>query len=175
MTLSGIRCIWPRRAQESQQGGGAGGRESTRRLCHVYARREWLLVTAMSRTVDGFWVACPPYLRLDRRTATPEEVGAAVETALEGSRDMVATPDWSGPSPLQPLFELAKVRSWSTFVRGARLVGVEQEGEAVRVTPQRNEGAREGFSELELLVRVMARGEAGDLGRQVLASLEKAE
>lgn len=67
MTLSGIRCIWPRRAQESQQGGGAGGRESTRRRCHVYTRRE---------------------VMVDVR-------------------------------------------------QGARLVGVEQEGEAAPVTPQR--------------------------------------
>ncbi|MEU4423581.1 hypothetical protein AB0F81_23380 [Actinoplanes sp. NPDC024001] len=145
-------------------------------ISEVYRRGKLILIDAMSRTVDGFWISSPPYLVLDV-TASPEEVGAALAQALAGSRQGVPNPPVrNAPSPIQPLLELAGVKSWNTFVKGASLVLVEQEKRSVVFKPHRNRGARQGFEEFQPETPLtVAPGDTGALGRQLLAALDRAD
>jgi hypothetical protein len=143
------------------------------RICEVHRRGTVILVTAMSRTVDGFWVVTPPHRRLDA-SSSAGEVGEAVAEALAGSQDGVPNPPVrGGPLPIQPLLDLAGVKSWSTFVKGTVLARVEQERRSITITPLRNLGARDGFAELDDPLTLRP-GDTVELGSQVLAALDKA-
>ncbi len=66
---------------------------------------------------------------------------------LNASEEGVPHPtNWSGL--LAPLLEIAGVKAWSTFTKGAKSLDLEAEGGRLKVVPTRNLGPREGFEAL---------------------------
>jgi hypothetical protein len=75
---------------------------------------------------------------------TGNDLGGAVRSALDRSRTDIPHPtSWTGL--LDPLLELAGVKSWSTFAKSALCAEVEEEGGLASVVPTDNLGASGGF------------------------------
>lgn len=108
----------------------------------VYKRANGWFLNPDARTVTGLWQSVPPFLMcaLDSR---PFELGNAVTRLLEESKQEMPHPaEIVAP---KPLLELAGVRSWSAFAKGASHVGVSADGDWITFDPSRNAGPRTGF------------------------------
>lgn len=114
-----------------------------------------------------------PIARLDA-DYLDERLGAAARAAIEGSRQGVPHPaTWKGL--FDPVLRLAGVKSWATFVKGARLVRLEQEVGEVRLMPTRNVGPKEGFEDRPSAISVIPQGAtAGAIGAGVRDALARA-
>lgn len=127
------------------------------------------LVTTMSRTREGFWVADGTPARL-AASASPGELGAAVRAALDASREGIDKPPRDS-SPAQPLLNMLGLADYGTFMRRAQQVEVYAEdttdGETIEITPQRNAGPREGFEPLDDLTLRITYDSPGTLGAEV--------
>lgn len=143
------------------------------KLATVYERKGRLIVQPSSKTTAGIWILQEPVLSTSA-DADAGEVGALVRQALESSQADVPHPTrWAGL--VQPLLKAAGVRSYKTFVNGARGIDVYQEGETISFTPFRNLGHKEGFepiSEKELESKSPGAAEIGRLVRQCLVTAE---
>jgi hypothetical protein len=115
------------------------------RLAKLYLRTKDLLINAQSQTTTGAWILSSPVTRLGADCPN-DALGAAVRAAIQGSRAGVPHPKvFKGLS--DPLYELAKVKDWLTFVKGAKCVSVREDAGTITLTPMRNLGAKEGFQE----------------------------
>jgi hypothetical protein len=109
----------------------------------VFSRNGVLYFHSQSRTTAGVWIATSPFLRIEP-DGSPARKGEAAVEALRASQDGVPHPtNWNGL--LTPLLELAGVKSWSTFMKGAKSLGLEVEGDGLKMVPTRNLGPKEGF------------------------------
>jgi hypothetical protein len=103
-------------------------------------KRKWYFHSEI-KTTDGVWVATHPFLSSEQESL---DVGDRAKQALAKSTEGVSHPiDWSGL--FTPMLDLAGVKSWSSFSRGAELVGIEMEGNSIKLIPHRNLGPNEGF------------------------------
>src|SRR5262245_31225723 len=110
----------------------------------VYQRKATTYVHPQNETVEGLWILATPVTSVGNE-ASDEETGRVIEAALKQSKQGVRHPSvWTGLT--KPLFERAKVRSWSEFVKGARSCSVESDGEQLKFIPYRNLGPRGGFT-----------------------------
>ena len=141
------------------------------RSLSVYLRRGSLLVVPMAETVEGLQISVEPALRASMESASPEAIGTSLVDWMKYSREGVPHPsDWS--SVRSVLLEAAKVKSWATFVKGARLLSCCEEPNGYSLTPYRNLGAKEGFLPLqEDVVVVAASAPAPELGAAVMKML----
>jgi hypothetical protein len=114
----------------------------------VYRRGGCIVVHSSSRTTSGFWIAAPPFLRLEETDSQPLALGDAIMAALTGSNSPVPPPlSWRGL--LKPLLEQACVKSWETFVKNAHSVEVLFENNQFTIIPNRNLGPSEGFEPID--------------------------
>lgn len=112
---------------------------------HVYARRSIIMVVALSVTTDGLGLETDPRLRLDA-TVSDTDLGAAVQSALAQSGKTIPPPDWKvAPLPGKRTAEVAGLKSWASFARGARLAQVESDDNRIIFRPTMNKGANSGF------------------------------
>lgn len=119
--------------------------ERQARVATCYLRKGQVYLHASSRTVDGFYVATPPFLVVD--LANSRKVEASITSALAGSKAKVPTPP-RDVELLSALYELAGVKTWGSFVRGAKMTHLYQLETTLRFRPTRNFGARNGFEEI---------------------------
>jgi hypothetical protein len=117
------------------------------------------------QTTAGVWIASAPYLASDN---DPSALGGAILRALEASAIGVPHPtDWG--NIFSPVLDLAGVKSWATFVKGASLVGIEANGPKIVLTPHHNQGPKEGFDPLENQhIQIPAEASVSDLGQAAL-------
>lgn len=141
-----------------------------RKSVEVYERKGTLFVSPSHRTQAGFWIGDEDVTALSE--PTPDEVEAAVKSALIRSKDDVPTPPPTAKLG-GSLLRAAGVSSWATFMNLSKLVAVhEQEGEW-QITPHRNLGRKEGFEPCKDQEVTLACS-AGGLGQAVLESLQSA-
>lgn len=149
----------------------------TERLASVDKYEDLYIVTTMSRTRDGFWIADGRPERVPA-TATAEQLGARVRRALDRSRVGVNTPPRDF-SPAQPLLDMLDLPNYGAFMRRASGVEVFAEdtsnGQVIEITPQRNAGPREGFQPLEDQTRRIIYGSPRGLGAEVLDAFTRAK
>jgi hypothetical protein len=97
-----------------------------RRESSVYGRGQRYVVTSARRFGYGPDYRFPPYFVLPRR-ASDEELGAAVFDAIEGFTVLADEPgDDEIRAAAAELFAVVGAANYSTFERGASLVGVEE-------------------------------------------------
>lgn len=109
----------------------------------VYKRANHIYLHASSKTTAGVWIATPPFIRVDS-DASPSDLGKSVNDALGGSQTQAPHPTkWSGLQA--PLLEQAGVKSWETFMRKAQCLNIEASEDRLKLIPNRNLGATEGF------------------------------
>lgn len=135
----------------------------------VYRRRNVLFAHASCQTTDGVWILGEPCRRFD--TATPAELGMGILEVLKGSLMGVPHPThWQGV--FLPVLDLADVKSWKAFSRGAQCVGVKLEDNLLRLTPTEHKGHRYGFVPLEDATVEVAVDDISAVGLAILKTLE---
>ncbi len=124
-----------------------------------------------SKTTDGVWIASQPFLSSDQESIN---VGDCAKQALAMSTEGVGHPtEWSGL--FTPMLDLAGVKSWSTFSRGAELVGIEMEGNLIKLIPHRNLGPKEGFEPVVSdAIDLPSEASCEDIGNAIIALATRA-
>lgn len=116
------------------------------RMASIYRRQDKFYVTASSRTRDGFWLEEGPVDLLD--AMDPQGLNGAVRSALARSTEGIRAPkDWS--RHVNRVVEAAGLKRYGAFAKGTAHVSVRQADGAMRVTPYRNGGSKEGYLGLE--------------------------
>jgi hypothetical protein len=105
----------------------------------IYSHRSMILIPTTARTGDGFYIEVEPVEVLD--TPTTDALEAALARVFSRGTPTIPTPP-PGHFPKPVLLGYAKARTWSDFERSARLWQVEQNGEAISITPTKR--AKEG-------------------------------
>jgi hypothetical protein len=109
----------------------------------AYKKGDVYYIHSSSKTTAGVWIATAPFIKIDINSE-PSTKGEAVLQSLNASQNAVPHPtNWVGI--ISPLLELAGVKSWATFMRHAKCLNVEADGERLRLIPNRNLGSKEGF------------------------------
>ena len=109
----------------------------------AYKKGDAYYLHSSSKTTAGVWIATAPFLKIEMNS-TPSTKGEAV-LQVDASHDVIPHPtNWAGL--ISPLLELAGVKSWATFMKHAKCLNVEADGERLRLIPNRNLGSKEGFS-----------------------------
>ena len=116
-------------------------------LANVDSRNGEFLVCSYSKTPAGFWIANGTFIRLPGG-CSDDQLGTAATNALAASTEQTTMPPRSGPSPFEPVLRELKLKSYGQYMKGTLSVGLMREGPRVVITPKRNGGAREGFTEL---------------------------
>lgn len=120
------------RRKKKASGDPLGGK----RLASLYRRGQTYVVTAHRRFGYGPWYRSPPYAVLSR-TASDEELGAAVVSAIESFEYMVEEPAraeieaWNSE-----LYAVVRVKDEATFERGASLIQIIEHAGRWVVEPQ---------------------------------------
>jgi len=141
-----------------------------KKLAAIYERKGTLFVTASHQTKAGFWIDDDHVVCL--RQPTHDELGCAIETALDRSQNGVPTPPPDARID-KPLLAAAGVGSWATFMKLSQHVSVVSDGISLKVTPHRNLGSKEGF-EPEPDLEVPSADSPSDLGQIVAELLSRA-
>ena len=111
----------------------------------IYERKGVYLFHSQSKTTAGVWLATEPFLRLETNCSSDDRAVAALK-ALASSKESIPHP-MPPVSRFQPMYELAKVKSWGQFIKGSRLVSIRMDRDKMLVKPYRNKGGKEGFQE----------------------------
>jgi hypothetical protein len=124
------------------------------KLAHVYERNgEWYYQPS-SKATTGLWIATPPQVQVSSRDSQQRKGEAALEV-LNASQQGVPLPEDTG-SVIAPLLTRAGVKSWPEFMKKAKGVGLELEGNQLTVTPHRqiprSKGALEGIEDQHILL-----------------------
>lgn len=142
------------------------------KVATIYERKGKLYLHSSSKTTAGVWVINAPVLAVDKEDAG--EVGRSIKECLAASGEGVPHPR-SFTNLFDPVLDLAGVKSFGTFVKSAKCVGVEMsDGASVMLVPTRNEGFQGGFTPLPNRTEA-ALGSDEVLGRAALAALAMAE
>ena len=108
----------------------------------VYLVNNKIIVASVVLTTAGVGLEIDPTLSL----ALPEDLIPNLLHALEKSTVVVEHPaqrEWKGF--FRPFQDIAQVRSYKAFMANAKQVSIEWVGDQLKITPQRNLGATEGF------------------------------
>ena len=140
------------------------------KMAMIYQRDEHWYFQPSSKTTNGMWIAASPLCTLDRRESCRRKCEVALQV-LNSSRDSVPIP--TDPKTLiAPLLNVANVRSWAAFMRAAKCISIELDGEQLSIIPQkklsRPKGALESRPDDTIVVRVDASPE------EIGAALEQA-
>jgi hypothetical protein len=138
----------------------------------VYQRRGKFILHADSKTTAGVLIGVEPMVVLDE-TVDAATLGRTLRQVLNHSQTGVRHPnmdEWDAVAA--PLYSAAGVKSWGTFVRGSLLTSVEVNANTMRLLPQENRGARDGFQPMGLRVLEVATSISdAELGEAVLQAL----
>lgn len=142
------------------------------RLAIANRRKGHYFIQTARQTTDGVWILGTPCVAL-LETSSDTELERAIQAALDASQIGIPHPcNWDEVP--DPLLDLAGVKTWSAFVKGASCLHVEGEGERITLVPTRNLGPKEGFEE-DLSRKVVLEGGAREtLGASVRRLLMQA-
>ncbi len=107
----------------------------------LYVRKGKCYITAMNRSIDGFWFESEPIFVEDGVELA--RLSLCIQQALAASHTEVRAPRRSELGSRLP--GLAGVKSFGAFMGGAVSVDISSDGERIKLTPMRNCGGRRGF------------------------------
>jgi hypothetical protein len=107
----------------------------------LYVRKGRGYITAMNRSVDGFWFESEPIFVEDG--ADLARLSFCIQQALAASQTELPAPRRGELGSRLP--GLAGVKSFGAFMAGAVSVDISSDGERIKLTPMRNCGGRRGF------------------------------
>jgi hypothetical protein len=138
----------------------------------AYKRGQQIIILhASSRTNVGVWILSAPVLVAEQND--PVQLGNAILTVLDGSKENIAHPtSWTGRFDV--VLKLAGVKTWSVFAKSAKCVQIEFETNRISFLPTRNLGAKDGFEPLPAKV-LSSPPESRRLGTELLRAFDNAE
>jgi hypothetical protein len=139
---------------------------------NVYKRESELIVASYSKTTAGFWMF-NGWLRQVRAETDDGGLGAAIMSALDASENDIDTPA-PNSNPDAPLLKMLGLRSYGAFMIGTQCIRVTRDGGAMQITPKRNGGGRDGFTELTDRTERLETPTAQRIGTAVRDGLQKA-
>ena len=111
------------------------------------------------------------------QTVSNDELGGAVAKTLRGYKAGVPHPNLDELNKLtDPVLDASRLKSWSTFSRGALFCSISEEATTMRITPSRRTGSRGGcffLPEREVVLGLPATPE--QLGVAVREALSRCE
>ncbi len=113
------------------------------KLIIVYARKNVLYISPLSRTVDGIWTSAEEPCFTIKSTDSLDEIGLLVLKALDISRENIPRPIVKG----QAILDASGVKSWSTFSKTSKCIEISMAAQII-FTPTKNMG-RDGFVDIE--------------------------
>lgn len=137
----------------------------------IYGRGSKIYVHSLSKTTAGLWIINTPVISVDGGDF--RALGRSLQKCLEASSECIPHPK-SFTDLFEPMLDLAGVKSFNTFVKSAKCVEIELNGEMATLIPTRNEGADDGFAPLPEKTQV-ASSEGDSLGLAAIAALALAE
>lgn len=144
----------------------------TGQLVGVDLRLDEYIISVYSKTPKGTWVLDGTPVRLAEAT-TVDQLGTAIRAALDRSR--VGVDELTRDSePARPLLELLGLPDFATYAKGTRSVEVYRDGDAIEVTPQRNEAGRRGFTPIDGETRTFTDSTPEQLGAEVVYAFRRA-
>ena len=151
-----------------------GGRntDEVEQSVNVYKRESELIVASYSKTTAGLWVM-NGWLRHVHQETDDEGLGAVIVGALDASENDVDVPVVD-PNPDAPLLKMLGLRSYGVFMVGTQCVRVNRDGGTIQVTPKRNGGGRNGFSELTERTELLETPTARQIGTAARDGLQRA-
>jgi hypothetical protein len=108
----------------------------------LYVRDGTCFVTAMDRSIEGFWFESEPVFV--ENGVDFMVLSSCVQRALAASKTDVPAPRRDKLGSRLP--GLAGVKSFGAFMKGAVSVDISSDGEKIKLTPMKNGGARNGFA-----------------------------
>jgi hypothetical protein len=139
---------------------------------NVYKRESELIVASYSQTTAGLWVM-NGWLRQLRQETDDEGLGALILSALDASKNNIDVPVID-PNPDAPLLKMLGLRSYGVFMVGTQCVRVNRDVGTIQVTPKRNRGGQNGFTELTDRTERLETPTAQQIGTAVRDGLQKA-
>lgn len=138
----------------------------------IYECAGRIFMHSSSKTSAGIWVISPPWFAVDQ--INPDDVGRLIKQCLIESREGVSHPE-SSDSIFNPILEMAGIKSWNTFSKLARCVGVETiDDQVVLFESTLNEGVGGGYSPLSFKYKASMHSER-DLGHKALEALKESK
>ena len=110
----------------------------------AYLRKGEVFLNSSSKTSVGAWVCTSPYLIVDSHDV--EQLGRAVIEVINGSLDGIPHPT-EFTSLTKPILEMAGVKSWGAFVKGAHCCEISESNDVITITPTINQG-KNGFDHI---------------------------
>ena len=113
----------------------------------IYERRGSLFVVTCLQTEVGLWLEQGACTMLPS-SVEPAIIGQAARDALSRSGKIIPHPtEWKSVDEDNPILELAGIKRWSAFRKGARALGVSLYDDRIELIPSENEGSQ-GFGHL---------------------------
>ena len=113
------------------------------KLAGIFKKTDGWYLASSSQTTAGVWIDSPPSLKLEVN-ATAAAIGEAAIQVIQASKSPVKHPSNWDDLP-NPMFELAGVKSWRAFEKGAKYCTLEVVSERLHITPHRSLGPNRGF------------------------------
>ena len=135
----------------------------------AYKRADGWYIHANSETTDGVSISSPPYSKLPL-SASPTALGESVLKALAEFRQGVPHPTQWDDS--YPIYELAGVKSWAAFKKGASYVAIAADDQWLTISPSRDAGPRSGYlSDVGEDVRIARAFSPHDIGDALIKAI----
>lgn len=113
------------------------------KVAQAYKRADGFYFGSLSQTTAGVWIASAPELKLEA-SAGVAAIGDAAIKVIDASRGPVEHPSNWDDVP-EPMVDLAGVKSWQAFAKGAKHCSLEAENERLQIVPQRSLAPNRGF------------------------------
>jgi hypothetical protein len=162
---NGPLCLSPTR------GASTGDTAHMEQSANVYKRESELIVASYSKTTAGLWVM-NGWLRQLHQEADDESLGVVIVSALDASENDIDVPVVD-PNPDAPLLKMLGLRSYGVFMVGTQCVRISRDGDTIQVTPKRNGGGRNGFTELTDRIERLETPTAQPIGTAVRDGLQR--
>lgn len=139
---------------------------------YALLRKGKILIQSYSKAITGLWIATGPVYVIDE--GHPDELGAKIRDALHGSIKGMRHPSQAEWKTVQaPMLEAAGVKTWTTLAKSAKSVGLELDGEIVRMLPTAGYGNNGGKSLPEKAVECDFDND--ELGSALVLAFERCE
>ncbi|SRR6266705_305001 len=112
----------------------------------AFLRDGKIYIQAFSKTKNGVWIASGPVYVVEEKNS--DQLGQKALDALGRSRQGVPHPTQAEWKAIQePMLQAAGVKSWTTFAKGAKAVGLNLENDTITMEPS-SDYANEGGTSL---------------------------
>lgn len=136
------------------------------KLASAFLRKKKIFIQGSSQTTAGVWIASSS-VHLFNEDANTKEIGNAIIDVVNSSIQGIPHPkqaEWKNTQA--PILNVAGVKTWSTFAKGTKAVGIIYEDGTVTMAPSFEYESHGGTSQKETNIKCSFSNE--ELGETLL-------